>query len=300
MSYIGLGIMAVAGELARVMKKKSLFISHGTHPVPIDSYHELELNNLCRTFMLGDYTHVALCTPVQEAHLRYFKDKYGDIDNEEIKTGPLIFTSVNDKDKALYKKHLGILPDCTVITHAVSTKARHGERFYFLETLDEFLSGLVDVVDVVNKLDNVKLIIRIHPGFYLNDEEIRTLLPVSERYIIHRKGQFSQVLEATDVLISYSSTTIDEALINRVPVLLYDKWNRYNHFKTGIFENDSSEDIFPLCYVNSTNKLQPALKFMLEKIKSSNRQDIKMQRYCYSDDYRENFYSFIQKSLRKL
>ena len=294
MSYVNIGVMAVAGELARAIGRKSLFISHGTHPVPIDSYHELELNSLCRTFMLGDYTHVAVCTPVQEAHLHYFKDKYRDIDNSEIKTGPLIFAGVNHRDKALYKKELGISSDSTVVTHAVSTKTRHSERFYFLEIIDEFLSGLADVVEAVNMLDNTKLIIRVHPGFYLNNEEIKTFLPKSDKYIIHRQRSFSQVLGATDILISYSSTAVDEALINRIPVLLYDKWNRYNHFKTGIFRNEQSPDIFPVCYVNNYKNLQPALKFMAKKIKSVNREDIDVQKYCYGDNYNERFYLFIK------
>ncbi len=299
MSYVGIGIMAVAGEMARTLKKKSLFISHGTHPVPIDAYHHMELNNICRTFMLGDYTHVALCTPVQESHLRYFKDKYREIDNAEIKTGPLIFASVKTADKAASKKDLGISPDSIVVTHAVSIKGRYSERFYFIETLDEFFSALTDIINVVDALGNVRLVIRIHPGFHWSDEEIRALLPASDKYIIHRQGSFSRVLEATDVLISYSSTTIDEALIARIPVLLYDKWGRYNHFKTGVFEDGAAEEgVFPLCYVNNRNKLQSALEFIIRKAGSVKHSDFNVRQYCYGDDYSENFHSFIRQSLQ--
>ena len=63
--------MAVAGEISRKMGIKSLFVSHGAHPVPIDSYHEVEMSNLCRGFMLSDDTHVALSTPVQDRHLHF-------------------------------------------------------------------------------------------------------------------------------------------------------------------------------------------------------------------------------------
>ena len=297
MSYIGLGIMGVAGELAGVMKKKSLFISHGTHPVPIDEYHELELYNHCCSFMLGDYTHVALCTPVQEAHLRYFKGKYQDIINQEIRTGPLIFTNISQENKERYKRELGIPRDCRVFTQAVSIKPRYGERFYFLETMDEFFAALTDMVKAINTINNVRLVIRLHPGFSWSNEEIKSLLPASDRYIINQTGPFSRVLETTDVLISYSSTTIDEALINRIPVLLYDKWNRYNHFKTGIFEQDDSEDIYPVCYVNNCNKLRPAMEFMIRKTKSVNPREMDIKQYCYDQDYRESFNSFIRQSL---
>jgi len=298
MSYAGLGVMGVAGELARVMKKRSLFVSHGTHPVPIDALHELELNNLCRSFMLGDYTHVALSTPVQEAHLRYFKDKYRDITNEEIKTGPLVFARVSKNERSLWKKNAGIDPDTAVITHAVTTKARIGERFYFLETLDEFLSSLHDLVDTVNELGRVKLVIRVHPGFYLSDEEIRTFLPASDKYIIHRYGPFSEVLGATDVLISYSSTTIDEALISGIPVLLYDKWKRYNHFMTDAFDPGKEGNYFPVCYVSGKEYFKDAIASMLKKSDAVRKHETDFTQYVYNGDHGDRFFSFIGESLK--
>jgi hypothetical protein len=178
-SYIGSGIMAAAAEMARINNINSLFVSHGAHPVPVDHYHEMELNTFSRTFMLGDFTHVALSVPTQEKHLHYFKGKYNDIDNREVKTGNLIFASVSNSDRQRCRESLGISRDTIVMTHAVTTKLRCGERFYFLETLDEFLSDLADIVTAVSQLENVKLVIRIHPGFYLDDDEIKSFLPDS-------------------------------------------------------------------------------------------------------------------------
>lgn len=298
MSYSALGIMSVAGELSRKMGIKSLFVSHGAHPVPVDLCHEMELVNLCRGFMLSDYTHMALSTPVQESHLHYFKNKYEWVKNSELKTGPLIFANLNGTDKSLYKTKLGFSPDNVILTHAVTTKARHGERFYFLETMDEFISSLTDIIHVIEQIKNTRLIIRIHPGFYLTNDEIKTLLPVSDKFIIHREGQFAEVLAATDILISYSSTTMDEAFLNRIPVLLYDKWNRYNHFKTGVFDNPQSPDIFPVCYINDRAKLATALQYLIKKIKEIKKEDINVEKYCYNEDYSSNFYEFIEESFK--
>jgi hypothetical protein len=297
MSPFGRGIWYIAAELLKKMGKVSLFVSHGTHPVPTNQYHEISIFNMCRGFMLGDYSHVAVSTPVQEAHLHYFKDKYKWIKNTEVKSGPLIFANLNGMDRSGQKKMLGFSQDEVVLTHATSTKTRGSERYYFLETPDELFAGLSDIVDAVNKMQNTRLIIRIHPGFYLSDEEIRTLLPPSDKYIINRTGLFIDVLAATDILISYSSTTIDEALLNRIPVLLYDRWNRYNHFQTGIFENSESEDILPVCYVNNAGKLEEALNFMLEKKMMAKPGDMDFHRYKYSVDYSEDFFRFIGKTL---
>jgi hypothetical protein len=297
-SPFGRGMWYILAELLYKTGGISLFVSHGTHPVPRDKFHEISIFNMCRGFMLGDYSHIALSTPVQEAHLHYFKNKYGWIKNNEVKTGPLIFASVSEADRIRNRKSLGFQASERVIIHAVSLKWRGGERYYFLETMDEYLSGLADIVDAVNRIANAKLVIRLHQGFDLTNEELSLFLPKSDKYIVNKSGQFENVLSAADLLISYSSTTIDEALINKIPVLLYDKWNRYNHFKTGIFENQQSYDVFPVCYVNRQDKLHDAIKYMFEKIKTVEKEDIDVDKYKYREEYKDNFYGFIEESLK--
>lgn len=298
-SPYGRGIWYIAAELSQKLGIPSLFVSHGTHPVPTNRYHEISIFNMCRGFMLGDYSHIALSTPVQEAHLNYYKNKYQWLSNHEvIKTGPFIFADINKSDRLKNKAIFGLLPNEIVAVHAVSVKWRGAERYYFLETFDEYLAGLADIVDVVNKCENTKLIIRLHPGFDLSNEDMRLFLPRSNKYIISSTGPFSKVLSTADFLISYSSTTIDEALINKIPVLLYDRWNRYNHFGTSVYDTPESSDIFPVCYVNSMENLQSALEFMIGKVKSVKKKDIGVGRYKYGEDYQGNFYKFIEESLK--
>ena len=293
MSFSGLGVMGAAGELSRKMGMNSLFISHGAHPVPVDSYHEIELFNLCRGFMLGDYTHVALSTPVQEDHLHYFKNKYPWVNNTELRTGPLIFTNINGTHKASSKCKLGISPDDVVLTHAITQKYRNSERYYFIETLDESFSSMAELVRTVDKIDNVKLIFRIHPGFHMSNSEISALLPKSNRYMINRDGPFSEILAATDILISYSSTVIDEALINKVPVLFYDKWNRYNHFRVQAYDNPQSSVVLPACYLNDDSKLFETVCLMINEVRVTQKKDIRVNKYCYDKNYRDNFFKFV-------
>jgi len=296
-SFSGLDAMAVAGELARVLGANSLFVSHGAHPAPADEYHEIELLRMCRSFMLGDYTHVALCNPVQEEHLHYFKRKYGWVRNFELKTGPLVFADVMDADKSESKRRLGIPSGDVVLTHATTTKARHGERYYSVETLDEFFASLSDIVRCVDERAGVTLLIRVHPGFPLNDDEMKALLPASGRFVIHRHGPFSEALSATDLLVSYSSTAIDEALLNGIPVLLYDRWNRYNHYITSVFDGPSSPDIFPVCYVNAREKLADAVEYMVGKAGGAAKNDFDDGRFRYREDYSGNLFEFVRSSL---
>lgn len=297
MSSYALGIMSVAGELAKKMKMISLFISHGVTSPPVDLYHEIELLNLCKGFMLSDYTHVALSTPVQEDNLHFFKKKYSWVENEELRTGPLIFADLTGMKKSSHKTKLGLSPDDIVATHATIAKGRQAERYHFVETLDEYFSSLSDIINVVDKSKNLKLIIRIHPGFHLSNVEIKALLPTSDRFIIQREGPFSEVLAATDFLISYSSTTIDEALSNRIPVLLYDKWDRYNHYKTDAFESEKSLAFCPVCYVNDTNNLENAIEYMIKKSMNM-KENVDLDRYRYTENYNEQFYRFIEGAIK--
>jgi CDP-glycerol glycerophosphotransferase (TagB/SpsB family) len=176
-------------------------------------------------------------------------------------------------------------------------KPRRGTRFYFVETYDEYISGLTDIMKYVQGKNDLKLILRLHPGFDVTDEELWILLPKTDNCIISRSGSFESVLAFSDLLISYSSTCIDEALLNKVPVLLYDKWNRYNHFKTNIFEGNDSKDIFPVCYCNNSENLNNAISYMINKCRLTKKEEIDVKRYKYSHDYSENFYRFIKGAL---
>jgi hypothetical protein len=295
-SYHALGVMGLAGELSRSLGIKGLFISHGSHPMPIDEYHEIELLNLCRGFMLSDYTHIALSTPVQKEHLNYFKNKYKNIKSSEVLIEPVMFARINGDSKDAVRKQLGLSPDDLVVMHATTTKARYTERYYFVETESELLSSLSDLVNAVNDM-NAKLLIRLHPGFYLNDAEIRTLLPKSARVIIHRHGTFKEALTVSDLVVSYSSTVIDESLINKIPVILYDKWNRYNHFSTAVFENNKSSGVFPVCYVNDSSKLKEGISYVFKMAKTTKKEEIDVSKYSYANAYKDGLYNFVQEAL---
>jgi hypothetical protein len=52
---------------------------------------------------------------------------------------------------------------------------------------------------------------------------------VSFNIVIKSDGSFLDILKETDLLISFSSTTIEEALNNKIPVLQYGGNGRYAH-----------------------------------------------------------------------
>jgi len=55
--------------------------------------------------------------------------------------------------------------------------------------------------------------------------------------IIINKGSFLDALSEADLLISFSSTAIEEALVNKIPVMLYGGSGRYAHIPVKPYEN---------------------------------------------------------------
>jgi CDP-glycerol glycerophosphotransferase (TagB/SpsB family) len=172
-------------------------------------------------------------------------------------------------------------------------------RFHIEETLDEYISGLADLVEAVNRLEGAHLIIRPHPACNITREEFTRLLPRSECLSILKKEQFSDILSAADILVSFSSTCIEEALQNKIPVILFDKWGRYNHFN--VAETSGSADIVkkPVYYISSPLVLKECLPDILRIAGNNLLSDADLKEYRYPDGSGRNFDSFIDSLMEK-
>lgn len=289
LSPIGIGLGRVIGESSLSHNIPSIFISHGSHKTPANEIEHIELFNLCKGFMLSEFSYAAISSPFAKRHFDYFKLHYPRMPAQPLITGNLIYSKLDNAKKSIINKKEGE----KIILHATTLKIRGGDRFYFLETNDEFFSAVNDLIEVVNKMDNVKLLVRLHPGFPLSEEEIRSLLKPSDKLMISLSGPFQDVLAVSDVLVSYSSTAIEEALLNFIPVVLYDKWNRYNHLGAPEF-NDAIEDACAY-YATNKNDLKKSINRLLQGGEIINKDCY--YRYIYKDDFNPYFYDFISQLL---
>ena len=66
-----------------------------------------------------------------------------------------------------------------------------------------------------------------------------------------------QILPLSKVLISFSSSSIEDLLYSKVPVILFDSNNRYQHFNACKNLDKKNEAMY---YVNSLKKLKKCLK----------------------------------------
>lgn len=292
-SMYSVEVYYMMGELSHILGFSSLDISHGTHVPPNNEYEEIENYRLATSVILNTYKHVAVQTPWADKFLDYYKDG-----RPRVFSGPLIY-STKDKDAAARIRIgvSGLKNNDKVLVHATTQKLRHGMRFHIEETLDEYISSLVDIVNTVNSFEKVWLIIRPHPVCDISKDEFLRLLPRSERLIIMNKGPFSEVLSVADILISYSSTCIEEALQNGIPVVLYDKWGRYNHFNAPEIKTVDEIARKPVYYISSPEALSGCIPKILGVFSNSVLNDSDLKEYRYPWDYRMNFYDFVNQAL---
>lgn len=223
-------IYAALGRVTKAMNIPSVLISHGSHVYHRDKYAARENTILARNILVGDYRYSAVQSPLaKEIALRMTENGARIVNIKPSLWGSSV-------DRSLHKK------DGLTIVHAGTLKLRHNRR-YIYETSDEFLQGLVDLIEAVVPFPRLRLILKIRPDIYeLSMETMKAFLPKAGNVIVEADKPFLEVLKEADLVVSFSSTTIEESLSNKVPVLLYGGHGRYAHIPVEPF-SDMNGDI---------------------------------------------------------
>ena len=134
---------------------------------------------------------------------------------------------------------------------------------------DEHIGQINDLIRVVEEIPDTFLVVRVRlksfRGLSLN--AIKSLFIQSDCYEVCVDGAFEDYLLTADLLTSFSSTTIEEALQNKIPVLQYDPLNRYSHIpathlKPGYLEESKPSAVY---YVSSYSDLPKSLNWILDE-----------------------------------
>lgn len=267
------GIYGVIGDWCRKHHVPGLMVHHGALAPPKTSLEEIEWRRLSQSQMLSPYRYNLAQTPRAADHAVFYKA--GD---RTFNTGPVILSGISDQAGKELRNRLDIPVTAPVVLYAVAQRQRTSMRFHIFETEDETLSTMKDVIRAVEKLDGVHLILKLHPAYRLPSNDLKHILPVSARSHILRKEPFDQVLSASDLLVSSLSTTIEEALINRIPVVLYNKWKRYNYLDA-VDCSDMGEAEWPVTealYTSNEKQIHLIIKHML-----SHREEIQGNRQLF-------------------
>lgn len=252
---------AVAGELCRLKGIPSVVIPQGPLTPITDKHSAKEWRENALGLVDTPYTYLAIQNLNTEKFLSEIQTK-----NKPIITGPLILGVKNKSAQDSENLRKKFAPSGEkIILHAGTPKDRKSQRLLNYETIDEYVDGIASLINAVNKIKGIYLIVRYRVVDGLSVEALRSLLPDSKRYSIASEGSFSDYLSIADLLVSFSSSTMEEALQNDIPVLQYNKYDRYRHMK-GIELLPGSKDPAPSAVynVNSEKNLPFALGWVIE------------------------------------
>ena len=264
LSQHALGLGGILGEYCLQQKKPALLISHGSHVPPRGKYESIEWLEQGRGLIDAPFPYAALQTPWAERYI----EKTGIRWSKPLRTGPLLFANKNPQTSSkeelrgfLFSEHQGE----KIILHASTPKSRSSRRFWVYETVDEYIRNINSLISAVEELDNTHLIIRFRPMKNLTLTELRGLLVDSKCYTVRTDGAFGDFLLASDLLISYGSTTIEEALQNHIPVLQYDFDGKYCHIPGSQLsdKSKSKRELNSCYYVDSKEYLVDSLEWII-------------------------------------
>lgn len=283
-SQHALGYSYALGEICSIGNIPSLLITHGTHAVQKkDKYAQIEWGEHAKTILNTHFSHTAIQSPMADEFFNSLDDKY----SIDLKTGPLIY-SRSKHDESLSKLKVRLIgkvnSDKKIIIHAGTPKGSNAIRPWVYETIDEYIRNINDLVDAVDSLKDVYLIVRFRPLDGLNKADFSKLIRSSNNCSVYSEGSFDDYLTVSDLLVSYSSTTIEEALQNDVAVLQYDHDDKYTHIQAPTVSEGQESDINPIYYCGNKEELKNSIDIILKNIDLIKSQKHKWDRYRYSID----------------
>ena len=251
----------ITGELCEAESIPAMMITHGSHPPPSNDGDGYELGEHGRRLINAPFGYTALQSPVAERFRKVFPTE-----TVGLRTGPLNWATASDRGPsiALRDRMLGGEGSNRVIVHAGTPKWMRGIRFHVYETPDEYVQGICDLASAVEQVPDARLIVMFRPSPELSLDDLKALVAFSERVMVSVDEPLVDVLGFADLLVSFSSTVIEEALQNRVPVLLYGGDGRYQHIGAPSITTGEAPGPSPVYHVKECNDLPYALQYILD------------------------------------
>ncbi len=253
-------------ELAKKNKIPSLAIPHGTLSRGRNIYDNYFNDILSQELITKNFSHIACQSKIFLSFLKQRKiTKY-------IRSGNLIFSESKPK-KNKY------------ILYAVTQRFFTNNHYHGIETYFEFYQNL-KYFNRMAKESHYDFLIKLHPNFsYLKKKLEKKFI-----YLKFTNRLLDQILPLSKVLISFSSSSIEDSLYSKVPVILFDSNNRYQHFNACKNLDKKNEAMY---YVNSLEKLKKCLKTI------SKSKNIDFGKFIFEGNYKKNIESIFSLLTRK-
>jgi hypothetical protein len=291
---------ALLGEWTRRLGIPSMSISHGTFTPSESKIDAIEKVRLGSTLILTSFQHTALQTPWAERFLMQVESARTPT---PMRTGNLLFARLDRDGRRKVRQELfeeSSAAGMKLIVYATTLKPRSGLRFQIHETLDEHLEGISILAKAARTVPEAMLLVKLHPAAALKEDEVMELVPeTKERHVrVACRMPFEKVLSAADLLVSYSSTCIEEAILNDIPVLLYDPWNRYQHLPAHRWGTAPPQSA-PVYYVGDSDVLTDALAWILRHHRPGEIPKEIREQHVFPPEINNEFLRFVADNLRR-
>lgn len=281
-------------ELSYEKDIPSILISHGSHVPPKNEYENIEWGEHGRMLLRAPFSYLALQSPLAESYLEVFPSA-----SKVVKTGPLIWGRPIklEESELLFRKMFNEKYDfgkIKVVLHAGTPKRGKGLRPYVYETPDEYIKALNELASAIERISDAILIIKFRPQNEISVADLKTFVPFSEKVILSLNEPFIGVLGMANLFISFSSTAIEEALQNKIPVLLYGGDGRYQHIPAYEIKPNNSIKPSAVYHVKESRDLESTIRKILNLNIDSDKTGYLFEPYVYAQDIRTSLVDLLK------
>ena len=246
----------------------TLAISHGTVSKAYNAKDIIYKKIIAQAVFSEKSKYTALQSKIAKEALKTIP-----VEGKALETGNIIFA---EKLSRNIKRKKNILV-------AVTLKNFFCLQYYGVEMYFEFLKNL-DGFNLLAKNKKLNFLIQLHPSAYSSID----LLKKVYKNLDFTTKKIEKNLTASFATISYSSTSIEDSLNCRVPVILFDPSNRYKHCDSISDPKIKNKAVY---YVNSEEDLVIALNTIKES------ENINFEQYLYNGTYTKNIEKLLSSIL---
>ena len=197
----------ILAELSKQKKANIILTSHGVHSYSNNFITKTSLSSNANGMLFSPFSNYNIIqSKISEKAFKSYSNN-----TKTIKSFPLMWGDKNINSN--YKKFIHRKEK--IILHA-STFKSYFVRPWIYESPFEYILSVNQLIDAVKKFKDVTLVIRVRPTPECSFETLKKLIKKSNNVFLKKDGSFIDDLKKSSLLISFSSTTIEEALYYRV------------------------------------------------------------------------------------
>ena len=240
------GVSTVLASICSSKKIDVILVPHGSISIPSDEFSEFVLPICARGLI---YSKIANYS-VAQSKISYEAIKYYDDKLKILKSKPLLFGKNISKQNSIKNGKF-------IFLHA-STPKSLSKWPWIYENYNEYINNIKELIENLKLQKNIELMIRFREGPECDLETFKNLININQNEFvkISKNKDFFDDLNNSNCLISFSSTSIEEALFSNKKVLIYSGNREYKHINYK-FKGDS--DIVYADQKNINHKLKMIL-----------------------------------------